>query len=82
MSLYELKHSLDNYLSKLPSNTPVHSIAELIQFNKNIEEKALKYGQNKLELRESFPNTLRNPEYLNAKLEDLYFPRNRVLILP
>ncbi|MGZ9818197.1 amidase family protein [Peribacillus simplex] len=77
VSLYELKHSLDNYLSKLPSNTPVHSIAELIQFNKNIEEKALKYGQNKLELRESFPNTLRNPEYLNAKLEDLYFSQEQ-----
>ena len=26
--LYELKHSLDNYLSKLPSNIPVHSISE------------------------------------------------------
>ncbi|MDM5292986.1 amidase family protein [Peribacillus simplex] len=77
VSLYELKHSLDNYLSKLPSNTPVHSIAELIQFNKNIEEKALKYGQKKLELRESFPNTLRNPEYLNAKLEDLYFSQEQ-----
>jgi amidase len=77
VSLYELKHSLDNYLSKLPSNTPVHSIAELIQFNKNIEAKALKYGQNKLELRESFPNTLRNPEYLNAKLEDLYFSQEQ-----
>ncbi|MDW7617991.1 amidase family protein [Peribacillus simplex] len=77
VSLYELKHSLDNYLSKLPSNSPVHSIAELIQFNKNIEEKALKYGQKKLELRESFPNTLRNPEYLNAKLEDLYFSQEQ-----
>ncbi|OIK09840.1 amidase family protein [Bacillus sp. MUM 13] len=77
VSLYELKHSLDNYLSKLPTNTPVHSIAELIQFNKNIEAKALKYGQNKLELRESFPNTLRNPEYLNAKLEDLYFSQEQ-----
>lgn len=31
--LYELKHSLDNYLSKLPSNIPVHSISELIDFN-------------------------------------------------
>ena len=46
-------------------------------FNKNIKEKALKYGQNKLELRESFPNTLKNPEYLNAKLEDLYFSQDQ-----
>ena len=80
-SSYELKHSLDNYLSKLPSNIPVHSISELIAFNKNIEEKALKYGQNRLEFGKDFPNTLRNPEYLNAKLEDLsrYF---RTVTLP
>ncbi|MED4018784.1 amidase family protein [Sutcliffiella cohnii] len=73
VSLYELRHSLDNYLAKLPSHMPVHSISELIQFNNNIKEKALKYGQDKLEHREKFPNTLRNPEYIQAKLEDLYF---------
>ncbi|PEB50265.1 amidase [Bacillus pseudomycoides] len=75
--LYELKHSLDNYLSKLPPSIPVHSISELIEFNKSIEEKALKYGQNKLELRKDFPNTLRNHEYLNARLEDLYFSQEQ-----
>ncbi len=77
VSLYELKHSLDNYLSKLPPQLPVHSINELIQFNKTIGEKALKYGQDKLEKREQFPNTLRNPEYLKAKLEDLYFSQEQ-----
>ena len=77
VSLYELKHSLDNYLAKLPSHIPVHSILELIEFNKNIEEKSLKYGQDKLENRVRFPNTLRNPEYLNSKLEDLYFSQEQ-----
>ncbi|WP_243521785.1 amidase family protein [Bacillus pseudomycoides] len=77
VSSYELKHSLDNYLSKLPPTIPVHSISELIAFNKNIEEKALKYGQNRLEFGKDFPNTLRNPEYLNAKLEDLYFSQEQ-----
>ncbi|MEK4425262.1 amidase family protein [Solibacillus sp. FSL K6-1523] len=75
--LYELKHSLDNYLSKLPSHMPVHSISELIQFNRKIGEKALKYGQDKLERRESYSNTLRDSEYLNAKLEDLYFSQEQ-----
>lgn len=69
----EMKHSLDNYLSKLPSHYPVHSISELIQFNMLNSERALKYGQNKLELMDGYPNTLRNPEYLNSRLEDLYF---------
>ncbi|MCH7323382.1 amidase family protein [Solibacillus sp. MA9] len=77
VTLYELKHSLDNYLSKLPSHMPVHSIIELIQFNKSIEGKALKYGQDKLDNRVRFPNTLRNPEYLNAKIEDLYFSQEQ-----
>ena len=77
VSLYELKHSLDNYLSKLPSTIPVHSISELMEFNENIAERALKYGQTKLERRKDFPNTLRNPEYLNARLEDIYFSQEQ-----
>lgn len=76
VSIYELKHSLGNYLSQLPSYVPVHSFTELIQFNKQHEQRALKYGQGKLEYRETLPNTLRNPEYLNAKLEDLYFSQD------
>ncbi|MBE7106302.1 amidase [Bacillus cereus] len=75
--LYELKHSLDNYLSKLPSTIPVHSISELMEFNKNIAERALKYGQTKLERKKDFPNTLRNPEYVKARLEDLYFSQEQ-----
>lgn len=81
VSLYELKHSLDNYLSKLPSTIPVHSISELMEFNENIAERALRYGQTKLERRKDFPNTLRNPQYLNARLEDIYFHKNKALIL-
>ncbi|GIN72127.1 hypothetical protein J14TS2_26020 [Bacillus sp. J14TS2] len=30
-----------------------------------------------MERREGFPNTLRNPEYLNAKVEDLYFSQEQ-----
>ena len=74
--IYELKHSLGNYLSNYRLTYQFILITELIQFNKQHEEKALKYGQNKLEYRENLPNTLRNPEYLNAKLEDLYFSQD------
>lgn len=75
--LHELKHSLDNYLAKLPSHMAVHSLNELIQFNISIKEKALKYGQNKLEHREELSNTLRSPDYLNSKIEDLYFSQEQ-----
>ncbi|MEG0439276.1 MAG: amidase, partial [Solibacillus sp.] len=61
----------------LPSHMPVHTIAELIQFNRKLGEKALKYGQDKLERRESYSNTLRDSKYLNAKLEDLYFSQEQ-----
>lgn len=73
VTLYELKHGLENYLLQLPSHLPVHTLTELIQYNKQHEQKALKYGQDKLEEREGFPNTLRNPEYLRAKVADLFF---------
>jgi len=73
VGLYELKHSLNNYLSQLPPQSPVHSLSELIQFNQEAGKKALKYGQNKLEQREAFSNTLRESEYLHAKIEDLYY---------
>lgn len=72
-----MKHALNHYLAQLPSHLPVHSDAELIQFNKQHEQEALKYGQNMLEYREGLPNTLKNPEYLKAKLEDLYFSQEQ-----
>lgn len=75
--IYEMKHALNHYLAQLPSHLPVHSDAELIQFNKQHEQEALKYGQNMLEYREGLPNTLKNPEYLKAKLEDLYFSQEQ-----
>ncbi|REB06079.1 amidase [Sporosarcina sp. BI001-red] len=75
--LYELKHSLDNYLAKLPSHMTVHSLSDLIQFNISIKEKALKYGQDKLERTERLSNTLRSPEYLKSKIEDLYFSQDQ-----
>lgn len=74
---HEMKHSLDNYLATLPANVPVHSAAELIKFNRVHEEKALKYGQNMLEYREKIPNTLKSPEYLLSKLEDIYYSQEQ-----
>jgi amidase len=70
---HELKHSLDNYLAKLPATMPVHSITELITFNEKNSKRALKYGQDKLEYRNTFSNTLRDAEYLKARVEDIYF---------
>ncbi|MFS0781976.1 amidase family protein [Bacillus sp. 1P06AnD] len=77
VSLYELKHSLEHFLSSLPNHLPVHSLRELIQFNVDNESKALKYGQDKLEQRAALSDTLRNPAYLKARLDDLHYSQNQ-----
>ncbi|MCH1624535.1 amidase family protein [Ferdinandcohnia quinoae] len=77
VNLYELKHSLDNFLSQLPTNIPIHSIKELIHYNQINKEAKLKYGQDKLEQRALLSNTLRNPNYILNKLEDLYFSQDQ-----
>jgi amidase len=42
---YEFKKGLNHYLSQLANSVPVHSLQELIEYNKNQAEVALKYGQ-------------------------------------
>lgn len=74
---YELRHSLGNYLAKLPEYVPVHSEEELIEFNKNHADRALKYGQNMIEYRQRFEPTLRSTDYLLAKLEDVYLSQEQ-----
>lgn len=58
---------------------PVHSLSELIRFNENHKETTLKYGQDKLKSRIKLPNTLRAPEYIQAKIEDIYFSQQGVI---
>jgi amidase len=58
---------------------PVHSLSELIRFNENHKETTLKYGQDELESRIKLPNTLRAPEYIQPKLEDIYFSKQGVI---
>lgn len=77
VSINELRISLGNYLVKLPSHLPVHNFSELVQYNKDHEERALKYGQGKLEYRETLSDAFRSPGYLKARVEDLFFSQNQ-----
>ncbi|UQZ80957.1 Glutamyl-tRNA(Gln) amidotransferase subunit A [Paenibacillus konkukensis] len=45
---YEFKHGLNRYLSRLPASAPIHSLKELIEFNLDHAEAALRYGQDTL----------------------------------
>ena len=63
---YEFKHGLNDYLSRLPEHIPVHSLAEVIAFNEQHAEKALKYGQGTLIWAEETSGTLTEQEYLDS----------------
>jgi len=72
VSLYEFKQSINAYLSLLGSGASVHSLREIIDFNNQHPEEALKYGQKTLmraELETS--GTLSEPAYIMSKINDI-----------
>jgi len=73
---YEFKHGVDNYLQRLPSHMPVHTLKELTAWNGQHAEKALKYGQDRLQHKEQLVNPLGNPKYILQALTDLYYSQN------
>ena len=64
---YEFKKGLDQYLSQLSESVPAHSLQELIEYNDQHAEVALKYGQDTL-IR-SAASTLTEQEYRQKKQE-------------
>ncbi|MCZ8512201.1 amidase family protein [Paenibacillus filicis] len=64
---YEFKEGLNHYLSQLSDSVPVHSLKELIEFNQQHDETALKYGQDTLIRSEV--TTLTEQTYLQKKQE-------------
>ena len=42
---YEFKYALNQYLKTLPESYPIRSLKDVIEFNKQNPEKAIKYGQ-------------------------------------
>ncbi|MEH7224186.1 amidase family protein [Bacillus sp. JJ1566] len=69
---YEFKVDLNNYLRKLDPSVKVRNLADLIKFNKENDEKMLKYGQIILEKAEKTSGTLTEKEYLAALENDHY----------
>lgn len=45
---YEFKQGLDQYLSQLEASVPIHSLQDLIEYNNQHADMALKYGQDTL----------------------------------
>ncbi|WP_138754285.1 amidase family protein [Paenibacillus sinopodophylli] len=63
---YEFKAGLNDYLSGLDDSVPIHSLAELIVYNQEHTEAALKYGQDTLIWSEQTSGTLTEPEYVDS----------------
>jgi amidase len=69
--VYEFKTNITAYLSTMGGATKMKTLKDIIEYNNNHAEKALKYGQTILEHCESTSGTLTEPEYIIAKLQDL-----------
>lgn len=73
---FEFKHSIENYLQSLPAQFPIHSLKELIEWNEQNTEKALKYGQDSLKNQLQLDNPLKSQKYILESITDLYFSQN------
>lgn len=76
---HEFKAGINAYLSQLPAEVPIHSLQDLIAYNKKHEDVALKYGQNLLEWCEKTDGSLTDTIYLNARKRDIQITRTEGL---
>lgn len=74
--LYEFKADLNAYLHKLAPQVSVHSLQDLIAFNDQHGEQALRYGQAVLIKSEQTSGTLTDSAYLESKIKDLIHSRD------
>lgn len=72
----EFKHSVEHYLQSLPAYLPIHTLNELIEWNEQNTEKALKYGQDSLKYRSQLDNPLKSQKYILESITDLYYSQN------
>lgn len=68
--VYEFKPAINNYLARLSSEVPVHSLGELIKFNENDPDKMLRYGQSVLIRSEETSGNLTEAEYILDRVRD------------
>ncbi|QDP41845.1 amidase family protein [Radiobacillus deserti] len=76
---HEFKIDINAYLKDVASFLPVHSLVELIAYNEEHSDIALKYGQTVLEESQKKPGTLADPAYIQDRLNDLTFSQKEGL---
>lgn len=70
--VYEFKPDLNHYLSQVGPHVPVHSLEDVIAYNNEHADVALKYGQTLLETSQKTSGTLTEATYINNRERDLY----------
>jgi amidase len=71
VSVYELKHDLNLYLRDWAAGTEIRSLADVIAFNTDHAERALRFGQDLFLAAEATRGDLGELEYLSARQMDL-----------
>lgn len=74
---YEFKKYVNDYLAQLPPSIPVHSLKDVIDYNEQHSEVALKYGQDVLLWAEDTSGTLTEQEYINSKVTNFEMSREQ-----
>jgi amidase len=73
--IYEFKSGLNAYLKTLNPDFPLRTLQDVLKWNEQHAEQALRYGQALFEQAERTSGTLTEPEYLNQRLYDLKMSR-------
>lgn len=75
--LYELKRDLNLYLRDWATRTQIKTMADVIAFNADNADRALRYGQDLFLAAEATKGDLSEPEYISARAMDLLAARDR-----
>ena len=73
--IYELKHDLNAYLREWTADPAIHSLADIIAFNRAHAERALRFGQDVFLAAEATHGDLSEMEYVSARRMDLLASR-------
>lgn len=74
---YEFKRGVNEYLGKLPSDVPVKSLEDVIEFNKQDPEVRMKYGQVELEKAQAKSEDPADTTYLMHRAKDLAISKDK-----
>lgn len=74
---YEFKDGLNRYLTRLPSNTPARTLADLIAFNEANRDREMPYFGQELFIQAQAKGPLTDPAYIQARADCVRLSRQQ-----